>query len=216
MTKEDVLQKAKDYCDEKGYNVETLTDDFKDKFADFFAKKNPDADINDENIIADLHFNLNTAFSAASKGITSKQQAYDAMVEEKDRQIEELNKQVSNANKKPKQNAQQTQPTISDEIQAKLDRLEQFEKEARIRDKAKEVLELAKKNVRKDLHKSLENYAADFAVTVDETSEEQAKKLTERFQAIFRDSIGSIKPLAPKQTTKQDNDYLAELPKVKV
>lgn len=38
MTKEDVLQKVNDYCNEKSYTNETLTDDFKDKFSDFFAK----------------------------------------------------------------------------------------------------------------------------------------------------------------------------------
>lgn len=213
MTKEEVLQKANEYCDEKGYNNETLTDDFKDKFADFFSKKNPDGDINDEGIINDIQFNLNTAFSAASKGITAKQKAYDEMVVEKNRQIEELNKQVSNAKSKG-QDKVETQ--ISQELQAKLDELEQFKKEAKIKDKTREVLELAKKSVRPDLHKSLENYATDFAVSMDETSEEQAKKLTERFQAIFRDSIGSVKPLAPKQNTKKDSENLAELPKIKV
>lgn len=213
MTKEDVLQKANEYCDEKGYNNETLTDDFKDKFADFFSKKNADGDINDEGMIAELQFNLNTAFSAASKGITAKQKVLDDTVAEKNRQIEELNKQVSNAKNKSHKTSEQQ---ISDELQAKLDKLERFENEARLKDKAKQVLELAKKNVRTDLHKSLENYAADFAVSVDETSEEQAKKLTERFQAIFRDSIGSIKPLAPKQNTMKDNEYLADLPTLKV
>ena len=33
MTKEEVLQKANDYCTEKAYTSETLTDDFKDKFS---------------------------------------------------------------------------------------------------------------------------------------------------------------------------------------
>ena len=43
MTKEEVLQKANEYCTEKAYTSETLTDDFKDKFSDFFSKKYPDA-----------------------------------------------------------------------------------------------------------------------------------------------------------------------------
>ena len=95
--------------------------------------------------------------------------------------------------------------------------MEQFEIDAKRKEKSAEVLALAKKNVRTDLHKSLENYANDFAVTLDEESEEQAKKLTERFQAIFKDSIGSVKPLAPKSSnTKRDEDILAEIPKVGV
>ena len=60
MTKEDVLQKANDYCTEKSY-TETLTDEFKDKFSDFFSKKYQDTDAEDETMIADLKFNLDTA-----------------------------------------------------------------------------------------------------------------------------------------------------------
>ena len=52
-------------------------------------------------------------------------------------------------------------------------------------------------------------YGADF-------SEEQAKKLFNRFQEIFKDSIGDIKPLAPKQTAKQEEEFLESLPKIKI
>ena len=38
MTKEEVLQRANDYCNERSYDESTLTPEFKDKFADFFAK----------------------------------------------------------------------------------------------------------------------------------------------------------------------------------
>lgn len=212
MTKDEVLQKANEYCGEKGYNEETLTTEFKDKFADFFSKKHQDADIGDEDVVKDLEFNLNTAFSAASKGITSKQKAYDELVEQHKRELEELKKKGDGSTKKTKE-----EPKIPKELQEKLDRLEQFEIDAKRKEKSAEVLALAKKNVRTDLHKSLENYANDFAVTLDEESEEQAKKLTERFQAIFKDSIGSVKPLAPKSSnTKRDEDILAEIPKVGV
>ena len=102
------------------------------------------------------------------------------------------------------------------ELLEKLDRLEQFEINAKKANKFKEVLALAKNGVRTDLHKSLENYAADFAVSLETPSDEQAKKLIERFQAIFRDSIGDIKPLSPKTTRKQDEDFAASLKKIKV
>jgi hypothetical protein len=97
-----------------------------------------------------------------------------------------------------------------------LDKLEKFENEQRKQDKYKAVLALAKKSVREDLHKSFEKYASDFAVNLDETDEEQAKKLTSRFQDIFKDSIGDIKPLAPKQTQKQEQELIEAIPKVKV
>lgn len=209
MNKEEVLQKANDYCNEKGYTNETLTDDFKDKFSDFFAKKYPDASADDETMLADLKFNLNTAFSATSKGITSKQKAFEMKESEYKKQIEELNKKLGNP---------PTPPTfeIPKELQEKLEKLEKFEDEARKNDKFKNVVEMAKKNVREDLHKSFESFAQDFQVKLDETDEEQAKKLTSRFQEIFKDSIGDIKPLAPKQVQKRDEDFLSSIPKVKI
>lgn len=212
MTKDEVLQKANDYCSEKGYTGETLTDEFKELFANHFSNRYPDGDINDENIIAEIQFNLNTAFSATSKGITAKQKAYDKMVEDYTSQINTLNQKIADA--KNKQKPQEMQ--IPKEVQDKLDRLEEFEIKARKGEKFKEVLELAKKGVRQDLHKSLESYAADFAVTLDAPSDEQAKRLIERFQTIFRDSIGDVKPLAPKTSRKQDDEFAASLQPIKV
>jgi hypothetical protein len=209
MTKEEVLQKANEYCTEKAYTSETLTDDFKDKFSDFFSKKYPDTADDDETMLADLKFNLDTAFSATSKGVTAKQKAFEEKENEFKRQIDELNKKLE---KKPREK----QVEIPKELQDKLDELEKFKDAQRKQDKYKAVLALAKKGVREDLHKSFENYAADFAVNLDETDEEQAKKLTTRFQDIFKDSIGDIKPFAPKQTQKQEKEFLESLPKVKV
>jgi hypothetical protein len=160
-------------------------------------------------MIADLKFNLDTAFSATSKCITSKQKAFEDKENEYKNQIAELTKKLE---KKPKT----TEPKIPQELQDKLDRLEAFELAQRKQNKYKAVLELAKKGVREDLHKSFEKYASDFAVNLDETDEEQAKKLTNRFQDIFKDSIGDIKPLAPKQTQKMEDEFLANVPKVKV
>lgn len=214
MTKEEVLQKANDYCNEKGYTSETLTDDFKDLFATHFSKRYPDGDINDESIVAEIQFNLNTAFSATSKGVTAKQQAYDKMVEDYTGQINELNKKIANAKKKGEETPKEQQ--LPKELLEKLDKLEQFEIKARKGQKFNEILALAKKGVRTDLHKSLENYATDFAVSLDAPSDEQANRLIERFQAIFKDSIGDIKPLSPKTTRKQDEEFAESLKPIKV
>jgi len=211
MTKEEVLQRANDYCNERSYDSETLTDDFKDKFADFFVKRHPDAGIDDDGIVDELKFNLDTARSAAVKGLARQRTSFESKENDFKRQIEELSKKAS---KEPKKD--NDEPKIPKELQEKLDELEKFKDAQRKQDKYKSVLEMAKKRVRQDLHKSLENYAADFAITLDETDEEQAKKLTTRFQEIFKDSIGDIKPLAPKQTNKRDEEILGQIPKVKV
>jgi len=215
MTKEDVLQKVNEYCSEKSYTNETLTDDFKDKFSDFFAKKYGDeSNFDMDGVLDDLHFNLNTAFSATSKGITQKVKSFETKENEYKRQIAELTKKVgkdTTGNPTPTNDT-----TIPQELQDKLAKLEKFENEQRLNDKFKDVLELAKKGVRDNLHKSLESYAKDFIVNLEETSEEQAKKLTSRFQNIFRDSIGDIKPLAPHETRKRDEEFLESIPKVKI
>lgn len=210
MTKEDVLQKVNDYCNEKSYTNETLTDDFKEKFSEFFSKKYPeDTEIDAEGVVDDMKFNINTAFSATSKGITHKQKAYDESLNEYKRQIEELKKGKSTEGKGEGF-------TLPDGIDEKLERLERFETEARKAEKFKEVLSLAKKGVKENLHKSLAEYANDFVVNLDETSEAQAKKLTSRFQEIFKDSIGDIKPFAPRQQQKRDEEVLATVQKIKI
>ena len=215
MTKDDVLQKVNDYCNEKSYTNETLTDEFKDKFADFFSKKyGDDVTFESDGVLNDLQFNLNTAFSATSKGITAKVKIFETKENEYKRQIAELNKRIGTPDNQTEPDP--ILPTIPQDLKDKLDRLERFENEQRLNDKFKEVISIAKRNVRNDLHKSLESYANDFVVNLDETSEEQAKKLTTRFQDIFRESIGDIKPLAPQVTRKRDEEFLSTIPKVKI
>lgn len=213
MTKEDVLQKVNDYCSEKSYTSETLTDEFKEKFSNFFAKKYPDdTSVDSDGIVDEIKFNLNTAFSAASKGITAKQKTFEEKETEYKDKIAELSKKASATTGKE----QKVDDEATKKLEEKLARLEQFEVEHRKTEMFKEVVSLAKKNVRQDLHKSLENYAADFAVTLDDDAKEQAKKLTDRFQAIFKDSIGDIKPMMPKQTQRQEEEFIASVKKVTI
>lgn len=210
MKKEEVLQKANDYCNEKSYTEETLTSEFKSKFSEFFAKRYADKEIDDD-IMAEIKFNLDTAFSATSKGLTAKQKAFETKESEYQRQIDELKKKTSTNNP-----PEPPKFEIPKELQDKLDKLEKFESEARLSERKKEIVKLGKENVRADLHKSFERFAEDFKVSLDESSEKQAEKLVERFQDIFRDSLGSIKPLTPKQKEKLDEDFFSSLKKVKV
>ena len=96
MTKEEVLQRANDYCSERSYDSETLTDEFKDKFADFFAKRHESAGIDDDGIMDEIKFNLDTARSAASRGIALKQTSFSTKESELNKQIEELKKKIVN------------------------------------------------------------------------------------------------------------------------
>ena len=210
MTKEEVLQRANDYCSERSYDESTLTSEFKDKFADFFAKKYPDTAIDDEAALADLKFNLDTAKSASAKGRTSLQTDWESKENDYKAQIEELNKKLG---RKPR--TVET-PVIPKEVQEQLDELKRYKNEEIKKTKFASIMDIAKKGIRQDLHKSFETFANGTNVDLEKTDKEQADALVSRFQEIFKDSIGDIKPLAPQQVRKNDEAVLSGLQRVKV
>lgn len=210
MTKEEVLQKVNDYCNEKSYTAATLSDSFKDKFAEHFQKANPEGDVNDENVLSSMKFALNTAFSSASIAITDKTKSFESKENDYKKQIQELKSKIAKPAEDPSKNE------IPDEIKTQLAELEKFKNEQNKQEKFKNIIKLAKQSIRQDLHKSFENYANDYQVELTTSDEEQAKKLTLRFQEIFKDTIGDIKPFAPKQTQKQEEEFITSLPKIKV
>ena len=210
MTKEECLQRVNDYCNERSYDEATLTTDFKDKFADFFSKKYPETAIDDETALADLKFNLDTAKSAASKGRASLQQGFESKENGYKNQIAELNKKLG---KKP---TTIETPVIPKEVQDQLDELKKYKNEEVKKTKFASIMELAKKGIRQDLHKSFETFANGTNVDLEKEDKEQANALVSRFQEIFKDSIGDVKPLAPQQTRKTDEAVLSGLKKIKV
>lgn len=211
MTKEEVLQKVNDYCTEKQYTIATLTDTFKDKFADHFQKANAEGDINDESIIASLKFALNTAFSSASELATVKTTEFTTKENEYKSQIQELQNKI----KKPATPPRQT-PEIPKEVQDQLNELKAFKDEKSKQEKLERIMQLAKAGIRQDLHKSFDTYAKDYVVKLDVGDDEQAKSLVAKFQEIFKDSIGDIKPLTPQVSQKKDQEMIEAIPKVKI
>lgn len=209
MQKEEALQKVNEYCNEKSYTNATLTDSFKDKFAEHFAKRYPDADAEDENVLGEMKFALNTAFAGASTIITDKNKEFETKENDYKSQIEELQK-------KAKQAGGKVEPEISKELKERLEHLEQFENEETKKNKFKNIVRLAKQGIRQDLHDSFDSFASDYDVDLKDDDEEQAKWLTKRFQEIFKHSIGDIKPLAPQVKQKQEEEFLASIPKVLV
>lgn len=213
MTKEEVLQRANDYCSERSYDSETLTDEFKDKFADFFAKRHESAGIDDDGIMDEIKFNLDTAKSAASRGIASKQTSFSTKESELNRQIEELKKKIVNPQPKP---TPQQKVELPEDVKKQLEELEKFKNEQSKNEKFKSVVALAKKSIRQDLHASFDEFVDGSEVKLDKDDKEQAEALVQKFQKIFRDSIGDIKPLAPRQIQQRDEDLLASVKEVKV
>ena len=214
MTKEEILQKVEAYCNEKSYTSETLTDGFKDKFADHFLKLNPDGDINDEAILGSMKFALNTAFSGASEILTVKNGIFTSKENEYKTKIEELSKKLGNPNPNP--NPDPNKPTIPKEVQEQLDELKKFKEEELKREKTKNILKIAKQGIRQDLHSSFDVYVGDFAASLDKEDKEQAETLVSKFQAIFKETIGDIKPLAPRQTAQVEKEMLEGVTKIEL
>lgn len=210
MTKEEVLQKVNDYCNEKSYTKETLTDGFKDKFAEHFAKRFKDVEPDDENAISDMQFALNTAFSGASSIITEKNNVFSTRENEYKNQIEELTKKLG----KKQEGKQEVE--IPKELQEQIAELKRFKEEEVIKTKRTNILKLAKSNVRKDLHESLNAFAKNIIVDANKSDEEQAKAIVDQFQEVFKSSIGDIKPYTPLQINERDDKVMASLPRLKV
>lgn len=210
MTKEEALQKVNDYCNEKSYTNATLTDGFKEKFAEHLAKRYPDASADDETAIGDMKFALNSAFSGASLIITEKNNAFASKENDYKNQIAELNKKIEGNVTPP--------PTLElpKDVKDKLERLEQFQIAENKQKKYTSVMELAKKGVREDLLTSFTAFVKDFDVDLDKEDKEQADKWVEKFQEVMKPSFGSIKPLAPQVTQKRDEEFVSSLPKIKV
>lgn len=210
MTKEEVLQKVNDYCTEKQYTEATLTEAFKDKFADHFLKANAEGDINDESVLANMRFALNTAFSSASEMATVKGTEFVTKENDYKRQIEELQK------KKKDEPSPKNVLELPDDVKEQLNELKAFKEKQTKQEKLGSILKIAKKDIRTDLHSSFDRFAADYEVEVDSDEREQAKYLTERFQEIFKDSIGDVRPKKPIQTRKQEEDYINSIPELNV
>lgn len=208
MTKEEVLQKVNDYCTEKQYTSSTLTDSFKDKFADHFQKADPEGNIEDESVQKALKFALNTAFSSASEMAAFKTSEYTTKENEYKRQLEELR----NKQKPPKQE----EVVLPKEVTEQLEELKKFKDAHAKQEKKTNIINIAKDGIRQDLHASFDKFVSDYDVQIDKEDKEQAESLVLKFQDIFKDSIGDIKPRTPVQTKKQDEEFLSSIPVIKV
>ena len=212
VTKEQVLESMNTYCTERKYGSEALTDGFKEKFSNFIVKKYEGKDVEEADFTADLHFNLDTAFSASIDLKNALTSQFTTKENDYKNQITELNKKIAN----PQQQQQQQQLELPEDVKQQLAELQQFKTEQSKQEKRKTIMELAKKNVRQDLHGSFDNYASDFEVQLDKDDKEQADALVAKYQKVMQPTYGDIKPLAPRQVQKRDEEILDSIKEVKV
>ena len=211
VTKEQVLESMNTYCAERKYGSEALTDGFKEKFSNFIVKKYEGKDVEEADFTADLHFNLDTAFSASIDLKNALTSQFTTKENDYKNQITELNKKIANP-----QQQQQQQLELPEDVKQQLAELQQFKTEQSKQEKRKTIMELAKKNVRQDLHSSFVNYASDFEVQLDKDDKEQADALVAKYQKVMQPTYGDIKPLAPRQVQKRDEEILDSIKEVKV
>ena len=209
MTKEEALQKVNDYCNEKSYTAATLTDGFKDKFAEHFAKRYPDAAADDETTLGDMKFALNSAFSGASTIITDKTKEFETKEKGYKSQIAELQKKIETP-------PTIVEPQIPKEVQDQLDELKAFKDAKSKQEKLGNIMRIAKEGIRSDLHASFDKFASDYAVKLDKEDKEQAEGLVAKFKDIFKDSLGDIRPQKPTTDGTKDAEIIGSLPKVKI
>jgi hypothetical protein len=210
VTKEQVLESMNTYCTERKYGSESLTDGFKEKFSNFIVKKYEGKDVEEEDFKSDLHFNLDTAFSASVDLKTSLTAQFATKENEYKNQITELNKKIAT----PQQPQQKYE--LPEDVKNQLAELEKFKTEQSKQSKRKEILEMAKQNIQQSLHGSFENFIADTEVLLDKDSKEQADALVAKYQKVMQPTYGSIKPLAPRQVQKRDEEILGGIKEVKV
>jgi len=208
-TQAEVLQKVSDYCTEKQY---TLNDDFRSKFSEKFAGAYADADVNDEKTLDHIKFNLDTAFSAASKEIKLKDEVWKTEKADYLKQIEALGKAHEGKKEKP----EKVESTIPEEIKKELEELKRYQAEGQKREKRANVLKLAQKNVREDLHGNLEDVFNIMEIDYSKDESELAKELNANFTKIYKGKIGDVRPQLSQNTKRSYEDILKNLPKVNV
>ena len=200
-TEAEVLEKVGTYYTEKQY---TLDDNFRSQFSNKFAAANAEADINDENISKSIKFALDSAFSAASKGIEAQKKVWD---EEKIK----LNGEIEKLKKIPKKEGE-NKFELPDDIKEKLNKLDAIEEKRSRQEKRAEVLELAKKGVREDLQGNLEDLLDMTSLDYTKESKELAKQLNDNFAKLYKNNIGDIKPSSPEKKARKVEDILNSIP----
>ena len=212
-TQAEVLQKVSDYCTEKQY---TLNDDFRSQFSERFAKANAEANVEDEAISNSIKFSIDTAFSAASKELKLKDEAWNKEKSDYLKQIEELKKKSEGKKNGDGKKDPITTIELPKDVKEELEELKTFKTQKEQQEKHARVLSMAKKNVREDLHGQLE--ALFNAINVDYSKDDEAlvKQLNESFTSIYQGQVGNIKPKVASESIKDDEALIGSVPKINV
>lgn len=206
----EVLQKVNEYCTEKQY-ASTLDKTFVDKFSAKFAEANAAAKIDD--VVNSIRFNLDTAFSAASKGLEKQSTTWKEKENEYLRQIEEFKKQNP---QEPKPISEKKEVELPEDVKKQLQEFNEFKVKQQKQEKIAKVFNLAKENVREDLHEELKQVMDIMSFSDSDSESDMANKLTAKFTELWKNRIGNIKPQSSTLDNKKYDELLESVPKVNV
>lgn len=187
-TKDEVLQKVTDYCTEKQY---TLNDDFRSQFSEKFATANATADVNDENVLNSIKFNLDTAFSATSKELKIKDETWRTKEADYLKQIEELKKK--SVDPKPADTGKNFE--LPDDVKKALELVQRISKERAIEDKQKEISQIVTKNFTAEQKSSFNAFLKTQTIDCEKDSNELAESYSKTYSDIIKEMIGDNKVL---------------------
>jgi len=211
ITPEEILQKVNEHCTEKQY---TLNDGFRSKFSEKFAEANPDVDITDEKVLNSIKFNIDTAFSAASKELKMKDETWKSKESEYLKQIETFKKK--NELVDPDAAKKKVAFELPDDLKKELEEIKKFKEQKRMQEKRANVLQIAQKKVREDLKSNLEDVLNIMELDYSKDENELAEKLNSSFTKLYKDKIGDIRPGSSNSNKPKDEDWLNGVKKVQI
>ena len=126
-------------------------------------------------------------------------------------EIENLKKNQSTVKTHPKKDEEENLK-LPEDVKKDLDELKIFKAKQLQQEKRAEVLELAKKNVRQDLHKNLSDLLDMTTFDYSKDTKELAKQLNENFTKLYKNNIGDIRPASPETKNRQMSEILDSVP----
>lgn len=209
MDKEEVSQKVIDICEKNKFN---LDENFRDKFAEKFVENYNGVELDADSAEKILGITLQTAYAAKSQSLATAQKTYEAKEIALKAEIEKLK---ANGGTPPAPKKEGEGFKLPEEIQKQLADLDEWKTSQNKNAKMEEVVGIAKKSIRDDLHASFVKYFSKQGIDINLASDEIAKKAISDFSDIFTDTIGDIKPRSTEGFKKRDEDLLKAVPKIK-
>lgn len=197
MEKEEILKQVNDICDTHKFN---LVDANKEKFVDKMIERTDFTAENFDNdkFKSDLEFMLESSFHFQSGKLA--QEAAEWKKKEQD--------YLKKINQKPKADVELPKVELSEDVKSALEEIQNFKNEKLATQKRSEVMKESLKKIREDLHDDFKLFFEDEQIDATKDASELANHYTARFQKLFKNKVGDVKPLSSDSRGNSFMDYL--------